>query len=409
MKYVIIGNSAGAIGTIEGIRSVDKIGKITVISDEKYHTYSRPLISYLIQGKTTLEKMKYRNDDFYKENNVKAVLGKKVVKIDAENKFVETDDGQKFDYDKLMIATGSKPFVPPIENLDKVKEKTTFMSLDDAKYLQSVISKDKKVLIMGAGLIGLKCAECLVGKVKEITVVDLADHILPSILGKEEADVVEITLTDKGIKFLLGVSVKSFDKNEAILSDGTKEQFDVLVVAVGVRPNVNLAKEIGAEVNRGIIIDEKCATTVPDVYACGDCSETVDETTNERKIIAILPNAYYQGETAGKNMAGLNATFNKSIAMNSIGFFGKHIISAGSYIGKEICVNNDDGIRKFYVKDGYLKGFKLIGKVDRAGIYTSIVREKIPLEKIDFESIKQEPALICFSKEARENILTKEV
>lgn len=156
MNYVIIGNSAAAVGCIEGIRSVDKEGKITVISNETYHTYSRPLISYLLYGKTDEQRMKYRPDNFYEENGCIAKLGVTVTKIDYAGKKVICDNGESIDFDKLLIATGSKPFVPPMTGLETVKNKFSFMSLDDAKGLEKAITKDSRVLIIGAGLIGLK-------------------------------------------------------------------------------------------------------------------------------------------------------------------------------------------------------------------------------------------------------------
>lgn len=155
MNYVIIGNSAAAIGTIAGIREIDPNGKITVISDEKYHTYSRPLISYWLQGKVTDKNIYYRAPDFYEKNGVETILGKKVMKINTEGKTVVLDDGISVPYDKLMVATGSKPFVPPMNGLDKVHYHT-FMSYDSVKAIRSEIKPNMKVLIIGAGLIGLK-------------------------------------------------------------------------------------------------------------------------------------------------------------------------------------------------------------------------------------------------------------
>ena len=128
MKYVIIGNSAAAIGTIQGIRQVDKEGQIVVIADEKYHTYSRPLISYWLKGAVTKENMRYRDEDFYEKNDVDTLFGTRVTKINPAAKTVTIENGNEISYDKLMIATGSKPFIPPMEGLDKVAKKFTFIS-----------------------------------------------------------------------------------------------------------------------------------------------------------------------------------------------------------------------------------------------------------------------------------------
>ena len=169
-KYVIIGNGTAAVGCIEGIRAVDKTGEITVISGENHHVYSRPLISYYLEGKTDLQKMKYRGDGFYEENGCKVLYGKTAVSIDAESKTVKLDGGEEIQYDELCVAAGSRPFVPPFEGLDTVENKFSFMTLDDATSLEKALTKDSRVLIVGAGLIGLKCAEGIRDRVKEITV-----------------------------------------------------------------------------------------------------------------------------------------------------------------------------------------------------------------------------------------------
>ncbi len=405
MNYVIIGNSAAAVGCIEGIRRFDKENPITVVSDEKYHTYSRPLISYLLYGKTDEERMKYRPDSFYKDNNVNTVLGKKAVSINKEEKEVVLEDNTKIKYDRLLVATGSRPFVPPMEGLDKVKKKFTFMTLDDAKGLESAISSKSNVLVIGAGLIGLKCVEGILDKVKSVTVVDLAERILPSILDEKGSALVQRHIEEKGVKFILGTSAAKLTANSAELKNGEKVDFDVLVVAVGVRPNKELIKDAGGEVRKGIVTNEFCKTSLPHVYAAGDCTESYDTVTGENRILALLPNAYMQGETAGYHMTGSEKPYDKAIAMNAIGFFGYHVITAGSYDGEEIVTEDGENYKKLVVKDNLLKGYIMIGDVARAGIYTKLIREKIPLDSIDFELIKEKPQLMAFSRADREQQL----
>ncbi len=401
MKYVIIGNSTAAVGCIEGIRSVDKDGKITVISDEKHHTYSRPLISYLLLGKTDEQKMKYRPDSFYEDNKCETLFGEKVTAIEPDKKRVVLESGKSVEYDKLLTATGSRPFVPPMEGLESVKKSFTFMSLDDAHALGKELAPDKKVLIVGAGLIGLKCAEGICDRVGSITVVDLADRILPSILDTEGSKLVQKHIEKKNISFILSDSVKKFTDTHAELASGKELDFDILVVAVGVRPNTELVSEAGGKVNRGIVTNEFMQTTVNDVYAAGDCCESFDISSGQNKIIAILPNAYMQGECAGRNMAGEKKAFDKAMPMNAIGFFGLHIITAGSYDGDVSSEASESGYKKFVTKDNRLVGYILIGDVMRAGIYTSLIREKTPLDTIDFELIKEKPQLMAFAKDVR--------
>lgn len=404
MNYVIIGNGTAAVGTIEGIRAVDPTGPITVISDEIYPVYGRPLISYLLLGKTTEDKMlHYRPADFYETNGVKTMLGRTVTKIDAAAKTVLLEGGEAVPYDKLCVCTGSRPFVPPMEGLDIVQNKTSFMTLDDAKRLNNMLGdqNDKRVLIIGAGLIGLKCAEGIYQRVKELTVIDLAPRILPNVLTEVPAAIIQKHIEGKGVQFILGDSVARFDGNTATLQSGGTIDFDILVIAVGVRPNTELAADAGCEVNRGILIDNHSATTVPDIYAAGDCTVSHDITADTDRILAILPNAYMQGEAAGRNMAGSNTSFDKAIPMNASGFMGLHMITAGSYDGDTYLEQDEDHYKLLVTRDNHLVGFIMIGDVDRAGIYTSLIRERTPLDTIDFDLIREKPQLMAFSRAER--------
>jgi NAD(P)H-nitrite reductase large subunit len=398
MKYVIIGNSAAAIGAVEGIRQVDKSGEITIVSNEPHHTYSRPLISYLLLGKASEESMKYRGDSFYTDNNV-TFIHNEVTEINATGKQVKTKDGKNLPYDKLLVATGSSPFVPPFAGLENVKNQTTFMSLDDAKKLDTMLSENPRVLIVGAGLIGLKCAEGILRKTKSITVLDLAPRILSSILDDDGAQIIQKHLESKGIEFRLAANTKQFTSKAAILEGGEEIPFDVLVLAVGVRPNTALLKDI-AEIDRGVKVNGRSETSAPDIYAAGDCTQTTDVSSGQNKIMALLPNAYMQGEVAGINMAGGEASFDKAIPMNAIGFFGLHVITAGNYEGEVYIQNKKENYKRLFYGD-CLNGFILIGEVGNAGIYTSLIRERTELSTIDFELICEKPGLMAFTKRDR--------
>ena len=405
-QYCIIGNGVAAAGCIEGIRSIDSSSKITVISLEKHPVYCRPLISYYLEGKTDLARMNYRGNDFYEKNNCEVLYGRKAVKIDLSAKSVILDDGSDVRYDALCIASGSSPFVPPFEGLDKVKNKFSFMTLDDTLALEQAIDSRSKVLIVGAGLIGLKCAEGLLKRVDKITVCDLAPRILSSILDDECAAIMQKHLENNGIRFMLGDSAEKFTESQALMKSGKTVDFDTLVLAVGVRPETSLIKEASGQVNRGIVTDTHMKTTTDCVYAAGDCVESHDISCDQDRILAILPNAYMQGRCAGMNMAGGEAVFDQAIPMNSIGFFGLHIMTAGSYFtpsegGEVYEEKSDHKIKRLFSKDGYLTGFILVGDTERAGIYTSMIRNRIPLDSIDFEAVKKSPSLMPFGQNYR--------
>ena len=400
-QYVIIGNGVAATGCIEGIRSVDKEGSITVVSEENHEVYCRPLISYYLEKKTDLERMRYRDEAFYERMGCQVLYGKKAVSINKEKKEALLDDGSVLPYTSLCLATGSSPFLPSFEGLDTVPEKYSFLTLDDALALEEAISETSRVLIIGAGLIGLKCAEGICKRAASVTVCDLADRVLSSILDDDAAAIVQRHLEANGLSFLLGDSVARFDKKTAQMNSGAVVDFDVLVLAIGVRANTALAKDAGGEVGRGIRIDSHMRTSLSDIYAAGDCAEGKDISSGETKVLAILPNAVLQGYTAGQNMAGKNEPFEKGIPMNSIGFFGLHIMTAGTYEGEIYEERTEDTLKRIYTKDDLLKGFMLIGLEERAGILTSMIREKTPLSSVNFEIMKKVATTAAFPADIR--------
>lgn len=405
-RYVIVGNGVAAVGCIEGIRAADTESPITVISAEKYPVYCRPLISYCLEGKASPERMNYRPADFYETNGCEVLYGRKAVRLDPQGHTVALDDGTELPYDALCVAAGSSPFIPPMEGLDSVEKKFSFLTMDDMLSLEQAITPESRVLIIGAGLIGLKCAEGLRERVASIAVCDLADRVLSSILDADCASIMQAHLEENGLRFLLQDSVTRFEGNTAYFRSGAVESFDVLVLAVGVRANSSLVKDAGGETGRGVAVDEGMRTSLPDVYAAGDCAEGLDSSCGMRRVLAILPNAYAQGRTAGRNMAGETAAQTDAFPMNAIGFFGLHALTAGSYFtpeqGGELYEERGEGtIRRLFIKDGLLTGFILIGDVARAGIYTALIREKRPLAELDFDLLKKSPTFLAFGKENR--------
>ena len=408
MEYVIIGNSTAGIAAAESIRKLDQAGSITILSDEAFPTYGRPLISYYLLGKTDAAHMNYCPADFYQKNNIRTMFSVRAEHIDAAKKQVLLQGGKKVKYDKLLVATGSRPFVPPMEGLDK-NEYFTFMTYADALALEKQLAPEKKVLIVGAGLIGLKCLEGIADRVGKVTVVDMAPHILPSILDDYGASIIQKQLEKHGAEFYLSDSVASFEKGVAHLKSGATVPFDILVVAAGVRPNVELVKEAGGKVGRGILTDDRQETSLKDVYAAGDCTESYDITCGQSRILALLPNAQFQGSCAGTNMAGGEAHFTNAVPMNAIGFFGSHVLTAGSYFGDTYEEKEGETYKKLFFDGDKLNGFILIDLPERAGIYTSLLRNQTSLSEVDFEALKKDPGLLAFSEAFREQKLARKV
>lgn len=392
MSYVIIGNSTAAIGAVEGIRKYDRQTPVTVISDEPYHTYSRPLISYYLANKVEEKNMCYRSADFYEKNNVKALLGIKVKSIDFAKKEVILQNGSKIPYSKLLIATGGKPFVPPMEGLGK-KNIFNFIKLDDVKEIEKAAVRGSKAIVVGGSFSGLKAVEGLVQRGVEVTVIDIMSRIMPRVLDEMAASIAEKTLEEQGVHVLLNTTVDRIlgdDKAAGVLlKDGKELGCDFIILAIGVRCNIDIVKDSMLKTNRGIIVDDRMQTNIPDVYAAGDVAEGYNFIEDKYMEIAIIPNAYKQGLTAGINMAGVKKVFNKGFIMNSMPLLGLPIISAGISEQREgIRVNTayrpeDKSYKKFYIKDDRLVGYLLINDVDRAGIYTDLIRSQTDISAFE--------------------------
>ena len=404
MKYVIAGNGPAAVSAVEAIRRWDGEGEITLFSKEDEFTYSRPLISYLLWGKTDEQRMRYKPDSFYADNRVDFRRGVAVTAIDKDAKTVTGSDGSVVPYDSLLLATGARPFVPPIEGIDTVKYHT-FMTLKDARELRDDLTPNSRVLIVGAGLIGLKCLEGIRDLCAGVTVADLADQILPSILDKESAALVQKHIEKKDVTFLLGDSAVKLAPGEATMKSGRKVPFDVLVMAVGVRPATELACALGLDAARGIPTDSRGETAIPGIFAAGDCARSHDITTDQERVLALLPNATQQGEICGTAMAGYSCPGFNAMPMNAMGMFGLHMITAGTMVGEDHIIRTEGGYKRLCTRDNRLMGYIMVGDVERAGIYTALIREKTPLDSIDFALMLEKPQLMAFSKRDRQTLM----
>jgi NAD(P)H-nitrite reductase large subunit len=410
MKYLIIGNSAAGINAADAIRSLDKSGKITMLSNEEFPAYGRPLISYFLSGKVKAEKMYYRDENFYKSRDIELLLNTGAKKIDAKNRVVITEKEKELPYDRLLIAAGSVPFIPKIKNLGGQKNVFTFLTYKDSINIKQALKKDSKVVIAGGGLIGLKAAEGVFGQAGKITVIDKADRIMASVLDKPAADIIKSHIASNDIEFKLNVSLTEVEGKENVhkihLSNGETLECDILIMAVGVLPNVKIAADAGIKIVRGIVVDEYMRTSEKGIFAAGDCVESLDLLSNENKILALWPNASNQGETAGLNMTGKKQKAPATFAMNAISFFGMQIISAG------IINSGGDGggaysdisgskLRKLNIAHDNLIGFILINDNQRAGIYTALINDRTRLSSLEYDIKEKNIGLNVYPKEMR--------
>jgi NAD(P)H-nitrite reductase large subunit len=388
--YLIFGNSVGGIGAAEAIRSTDGAGPITIVSDEPYLVYSRPLISDYLAHPGPIEKMLYRMPGFYEKNGVRTVLGEKALKIDPEGRTVTLSGGQTLAWRKLLLATGGTPIVPATPGAD-LSGVFTFNKLNDAKAIDEYLKMRRNqvnAVVIGGGLIGASITEALVKRGVRVTVIEMKDRILNTILDEEASTMEAQSLAQYGVNIITRHTVDRISSRiqgevgSVTLDDGRLLACEMVVIAIGVRPRMELAKESGIETNRGIVVDRFMMTSAPDIYACGDAAEAYDFVLGEDRLIPVWPNAYEGGRVAGLNMAGVPTEYEGGTAMNAMKYFGLNIVSAGmatppdaSY---ESLSNRHNGIyRKVIIKNGKLYGFIFAGDIAKSGIVYSLLKDRI--------------------------------
>jgi len=385
-KYLIIGNSAGGIGAAEAIREAGKTGPITIISDEKYPTYSRPLIAKYLTGERDLDGMLFRPAEFYGQNDIAFLPGERVKVLELESRTAELDSGGRIVCEKLLLATGGVPIVPRMEGVGK-RGVFTFISLDDAKAIDVFLDNASKAVVIGGGLIGISVTEALVKRGVEVTVVEMKERILNTILDEQASLIVEQALRQAKVSIVTSHTVAEISGEDmvkgVVLDDREVILCDLVVVAIGVMPRIELVEGIGIKVNRGIVVDRHMATSHPDVYSCGDAAEAYDFVYGENRLTPIWPNAYFGGRIAGYNMAGIETEYPGGTAMNSLNYFGLDIASAGMVAatdgdGFEVLSRQENGIcQKVVLKDGLLAGMVFVGDIENSGIIFNLMRDRV--------------------------------
>lgn len=413
MKIVIIGNSASAVGAVEAIRKVNHSISITIISDEPHSVYSRPLISYLLSGELKPERIYYRPKDFYEKNRVRALLGRRATKVHFKEKAVQLENGERISYDRLLIATGGKPFIPKMEGLD-TPGVYTFIKLEDAQKILSALKGVQKAVVIGGGLIGLKAAEALRKRKIEVTVVELADHILSLTMDSTASSILERALKKEGVHLFTSNTVEAILGNSRVesvrLADGKLLKAQMVIVAIGVVPNVELFRGTSLHIEKGIVVNERMETNLPAVYAAGDVVEAYDKILKCYRTIPIWPNAYLQGKVAGYQMAGEEGyRYEGSFMMNSIEVAHIPTISVGLTNppledGYQIIKRFDRGsniYRKVVLKGDVVVGATLTGQIDRAGIITGLLRDGIKVKGFKKELASDQFGFISLPKPLR--------
>lgn len=394
MRYVIIGNSAAGVRAAETLRKLDPSGKITMIAEENRSAYSRCLLPDYLAGERSADALRIRGLDFYEKKQILTFFGKKAVQVQPQNKEVILADGNKVSYDKLLLATGASSFIPPIPGIQG-EHIFGLRNLSDAENILQASASAKRVVVIGGGFVGLEAAYALRSRGLEVTIVEKMPEILPRLFDETAAGILRSNMHAEGIQFILGVGVKEirsprwwqslFGKKskQVVLEDGQGLEADFVIIAIGTKPNIELAKESGVTINRGIPVNEFMQTNIPDIYAAGDVAETIDIVTGQKGLTPIWPNAVSQGRVAAYNMAGHKLPYGGLIGMqNSVEFREIPAIAMGITtpdhpVHYEILTESKpDGMsyKKLVVKDNILVGMILVGNIQSAGVYGALIK-----------------------------------
>ena len=380
--FIIIGNGAAGFYAAESIRERNKTCKITMISNESELTYFRPAISDKINDEID-DKFYVVDKTWYEDNNINIILNTNVDKIDEEDKLVVLSSSYTLKYDKLIIATGSKCFIPNIDgiNLNRV---FTLRNTKDLKNIKSGMNTSNKAVVIGGGLLGLEAAWELKLSGLEVVVVNNSDTILNKQLDKDGSEILQNCIIDSGIEIKLSANISSIEGNESVervvFEDGSFINCDMVIMSVGVRANIQITNGTSIKVDRGILVDKYMNTSISGIYACGDVAQFDD------KNIAIWPVAVEMGKVAGANACGDVLSYNDDIYPVFLEAMHSRVFSIGniSDFDKEICSKDlkNNVYKKIFIKNNKLIGAILINDLTSTGKVIELISGKGNL--IDF-------------------------
>jgi len=385
-KQVIVGSGTAAVSALRQLRAAGCDDEVVVLTMEKHAPYSPMSLPYVLLGKVGPQDIGMVTDDFFDRMAATFVRERKVISVEPAAHRISYGDGKSERYDRLLIATGSDPIVPL-----KLKAAGAlgFHVMDDCIALESELTGTRRVAIVGAGLVAMELAAALSERGHEVIVIAPRERILRSAFDEEAGGRIIDLFTASGVR----VNMKWGEAAEAErrgagarvrFSGGNEIEADVLLACLGVKPRTALVERSGIEVDVGITVDRRMRTTVPDVFAAGDCVEAADFLTGKRAVNPILPSAADQGKVAGANMAGKNSAYEGSLPMNAFNFFDHLALSIGKVAagGDEVLIDRRNGsyARLVFTGDALAGASFLDADVD-AGVIRNLIRKKIPVGK----------------------------
>ncbi|MGG3453493.1 nitrite reductase large subunit NirB [Paenibacillus rhizolycopersici] len=390
-KLVVIGNGMAGISAVEQILKLTTKFDITVFGSEPHPNYNRIMLSYVLEGSKTMDDIVLNDLNWYKEHGITLHMGTTVERIDAEAKEVVADNGQRVPYDKVLIATGSTSFILPIPGSDK-EGVVGFRDIADCEQMLQAANTYKTAAVIGGGLLGLEAAKGLVQLGMDVTVVHLMEDLMERQLDHQAAGMLQAELERQGIKFKMGAQTTELLGDNRVrglrFADGTELPAEFVVMAVGIKPNVAVAKASGMEVNRGIVVNDYMQTSLEGVYSVGECTE------HRGICYGLVAPLFEQGNVMAKHISGVDTPpYEGSVVSTKLKISGVDVFSTGEFIdGPEhtVIANKDDWKRtykKILLKDGKLVGAVLFGDITDSAELQKLIKQGAEMTDELYESL----------------------
>lgn len=396
-KYLIIGNGIAGSTAAEHIRKYDDSGEITILAEEDIPLYSRIRLIEYIAGDITEQDLIIRKEDWFKDRDINLKLGTRVMDAIPGENVVITEDNNKLPYERLLIATGSHSFIPPIKGADK-NGVFSLRNIKDGREIFAAARNIQNVVVIGGGLLGLEAGNSLRKLGKKVSVVEFFPRLLPRQLDARGAGRLQGIMEEMGFSFRLGAKTEKITGDQkvdgVILEGGEVLPADMIVISAGVRPNMALADVLDLDTDKGIKVDERMHTNQPNIYAAGDVVEF------KGIFYGIWPAAMEQGKIAGANMAGEEMIYQGTIMSNILKVVGIDLASAGNIDAEnefESKIITEEGVYKKIVLDnnriigcimlGNKKGFNKVTRAMSEEKDVSGIKDRILSEGFDFNTM----------------------
>jgi len=386
---VVIGNGMAGMRTVEELLKLDPDAyEIKVFGEEPYGNYNRIMLSPVLAGEKTIEEIMLNDLQWYEDNNITLLKGKKAVDIDRKARKVIADDGSEVEYDRLLIATGSTPFIIPVPG-HELPGVVAFRDIADVDTMLEAAGKYKKAVVIGGGLLGLEAANGLMQQGMNVKVVHIMDTLMERQLDEPAAKMLRSSLEERGMEFLMGAQTASIEGKDRVekvcFKDGSSVDADIVVMAVGIRPNIALAEKVGIHCERGIVVNDTMQTFDPRVYAVGECVQHRNETYG---LVAPL---FEMGKVCANHLAKLGiGRYEGSVTSTKLKVTGIDLFSAGDFTGDDttedlVFQDAASGVyRKIVVQDNKIKGTVMYGDTIDGTWYFDLMRDQTDIT--DFRS-----------------------